>query len=120
MGDTRIGAERTNSCFTRCFVLHVLTRTEDWIIVFVVVVAVGQHHEVISLVVDQAVVALGKRVVGDAQTVEDAFVVTVHHQRRYRQVHRLVLVVVDDEVDVILDVALCDEARCVDVVEVGR
>ena len=74
VGDTTVRTYGADGCFARRFELNVLARAQHRIVRAVVVVAIRQRHEVIGLVVDQTVVALGKRVVRDAQAVEDALI----------------------------------------------
>ena len=96
---------------------HVLTGAGVGVVRLVFVVAVGDGHEVIPLVVDQAVVALRKGVLRDLEAVADALILPIDLQLRHRLLHHRIEAVVDDHVDVVVDVHLGDEAGAVGVLE---
>ncbi len=86
----------------------------------VLVVAIGNGHEVVALVIDQAVVTLGKGIIDHLKAVADALVLSVDHEGGHGQADDGVKGVVDDLVDAILDVTLCDEPGAVGVVQFIR
>ena len=61
-----------------------------------------------------------KRIVDHAETVADAFIFAIDHQGGHRQAHGGVLVEVDNQVDVILYVALVNQTCGAHIVELIR
>ena len=117
MRGTAVGPDGPHGRLTRSKELLALTGQQDGIVRLVLVVAICHSHEVVRLVIDEAVVALRESIESDSETVADALVLSVDHQGRNRQAHVGILVVVDDHVDVVLDVHLGDEAGGLHVVE---
>ena len=93
--------DRTHRSLPRGLVLQVLSRTSGDIVVGVVVVPVGQRHEVVRLVVHKRIVSLGKGVGRHLETVADALVGAVRHQAWHRNLHHLIKAVVHQLIDVI-------------------
>ena len=111
MGNAAVNTDRADGRFSRRLVLDVLACAQHRIKVAVVVVAVGQRHEVIRLVVHQCVVALGKRVFGHTEAVGNAFVLPVGHELWHGRLHDVVVTIVHHVRHVVGDVALVDQAR---------
>ena len=114
-----VNTDRADSRLPGCLVLDVLSCTRHGVVLFVVVVSVGQGHEVVRLVVHHGVVALGEGVLRHPEAVCDAFVVAVGHEIRHRQLHLRVLNVVHDDLDVIDHIALKDQPCLVNVTQIS-
>ena len=119
MRGAAVHADRTHSSLTRGLVLNVLARTRVGVIVGVVVVPVGQRHEVVRLVVHKRVVTLREGVSGDTETVGNALVCTVGHQGWNGKFHFSVLDVVHHHANVIDDITLVKQSCHVDVAQIG-